>query len=32
MRARTSVHGTQFGPYTVLDLHALPEDGKGLEP
>jgi Uma2 family endonuclease len=31
MRARTSVHGTQFGPYTVLDLHALPEDGKGFE-
>ena len=31
MRARTSPHGTQFGPYTVLDLHELPEDGKGLE-
>src|ERR1700678_1310016 len=31
MRARTSLHGTQFGPYTVLDLHALPEDGKGFE-
>ena len=31
MRARTSVHGTQFGPYTVLDLHALPDDGKGFE-
>jgi Uma2 family endonuclease len=31
MRARTSAHGTQFGPYTVLDLHELPEDGKGLE-
>jgi Uma2 family endonuclease len=31
MRARTSAHGTQFGPYTVLDLHVLPEDGKGLE-
>jgi hypothetical protein len=30
-RARTSPHGTQFGPYTVLDLHELPEDGKGLE-
>jgi hypothetical protein len=29
MRARTSPHGTQFGPYTVLDLHELPEDGKG---
>jgi hypothetical protein len=22
---------TQFGPYTVLDLHALPEDGKRFE-
>ena len=31
MRARTSPHGTQFGPYTVLDLHELPEDGKGFE-
>ncbi len=31
MRARTSVHGTQFGPYTILDLHELPEDGKGFE-
>src|SRR6202522_4202414 len=31
MRARTSLHGTQFGPYTVLDLHELPEDGKGFE-
>jgi len=31
MRARTSAHGPQFGPYTVLDLHALPEDGKGFE-
>lgn len=31
MRARTSPHGTQFGPYTVLDLHDLPEDGKGFE-
>jgi Uma2 family endonuclease len=31
MRARTSLQGTQFGPYTVLDLHQLPEDGKGLE-
>ena len=31
MRARTSPHGTQFGPYTVLDLHQLPEDGKGFE-
>jgi Uma2 family endonuclease len=31
MRARASAHGTQFGPYTVLDLHELPEDGKGFE-
>ena len=31
MRARTSPHGSQFGPYTVLDLHQLPEDGKGFE-
>jgi Uma2 family endonuclease len=31
MRARTSPHGTDFGPYTILDLHELPEDGKGFE-
>jgi Uma2 family endonuclease len=31
MRARTSPHGIPFGPYTVLDLHQLPEDGKGFE-
>jgi Uma2 family endonuclease len=31
MRERTSAHRTQFGPYTVLDLHELPEDGKGFE-
>ena len=31
MRARTSPHGPRFGPYTVLDLHELPEDGKGSE-
>jgi Uma2 family endonuclease len=31
MRARTPPYGTQFGPYTVLDLHELPEDGKGFE-
>ncbi|WP_278263788.1 Uma2 family endonuclease [Nocardia sp. AG03] len=23
--------GNSFGPYTVLDLHDLPEDGKGFE-
>lgn len=31
MRARTSPHSSQFGPYTILDLHELPEDGKGFE-
>lgn len=31
MRARTSAYGTPFGPYTVLDLHELAEDGKGHE-
>ena len=31
MRVGTSSHGAQFGPYTVLDLHQLPEDGKGFE-
>jgi Uma2 family endonuclease len=31
MRARTSPNGSQFGPYTILDLHELPEDGKGFE-
>jgi Uma2 family endonuclease len=31
VRARISPHGTQFGPYTILDLHELPEDGKGFE-
>ena len=31
MREWTSAHGAQFGPYTVLDLHELPEDGKGFE-
>jgi Uma2 family endonuclease len=31
MRARTSPYGAQFGPYTVLDLHELPDDGKGFE-
>jgi hypothetical protein len=29
MQARTSPHDARFGPYTVLDLHELPEDGKG---
>jgi Uma2 family endonuclease len=31
VRARTSPHSSQFGPYTILDLHELPEDGKGFE-
>jgi Uma2 family endonuclease len=31
MRARLPAAGTQFGPYTVLDLHELAEDGKGFE-
>jgi Uma2 family endonuclease len=31
MRAGISAPGTQFGPYTILDLHELPDDGKGLE-
>ena len=31
MRSGTLAHGAEFGPYTVLDLHALPEDGKGFE-
>ena len=31
MRVRTSPPGAGFGPYTILDLHELPEDGKGFE-
>jgi Uma2 family endonuclease len=31
MRGHAPVHGTPFGPYTILDLHELPEDGKGHE-
>jgi Uma2 family endonuclease len=30
-RERVSAHHVEFGPYTVLDLHELPEDGKGVE-
>lgn len=30
MRARRPVR-SDHGPYTILDLHALPEDGKGVE-
>jgi Uma2 family endonuclease len=31
MRTGIPAHGAQFGPYTILDLHELPEDGKGYE-
>ncbi|MEV6275736.1 Uma2 family endonuclease [Nocardia sp. NPDC051832] len=31
MTAHRSAHDAGFGPYTVLDLHELPEDGKGFE-
>jgi Uma2 family endonuclease len=31
MRARVSPHDIAFGPYSVLDLHELPDDGKGFE-
>jgi Uma2 family endonuclease len=31
MSGRTVTHGVEFGPYTVLDLHGLPEEGKGFE-
>jgi Uma2 family endonuclease len=31
MRARRPAGGADFGPYTVLDLHALADDGKGFE-
>jgi Uma2 family endonuclease len=31
MSGRSVAHAVGFGPYTVLDLHELPEDGKGLE-
>ena len=30
MRAKGPTRG-DYGPYTILDLHALPEDGKGVE-
>jgi Uma2 family endonuclease len=30
MRPRKPVRG-DYGPYTVLDLHELPDDGKGVE-
>ena len=32
MRAGVPAQGTGFGPYTVLDLYALDEDGRGLSP
>ncbi|WP_153536568.1 Uma2 family endonuclease [Actinomadura macrotermitis] len=31
LSGRVPAHETGFGPYTVLDLHDLPEDGKGFE-
>ncbi|MEV6986543.1 Uma2 family endonuclease [Sphaerisporangium sp. NPDC051017] len=31
MSGRGLAHEIEFGPYTVLDLHELPEDGKGFE-
>lgn len=31
MRARGMTEEVGFGPYTILDLHELPEDGKGFE-
>jgi Uma2 family endonuclease len=31
MSGRSAAHEVGFGPYTVLDLHDLPEDGKGFE-
>lgn len=31
MSGSSVARGVGFGPYTVLDLHELPEDGKGLE-
>src|SRR5215468_436276 len=31
MSRRSTAHEVEFGPYTVLDLHDLPEEGKGFE-
>lgn len=31
MRVRGMTEDAGFGPYTILDLHELPEDGKGFE-
>ncbi|HEX4832543.1 MAG TPA: hypothetical protein VH478_15775 [Trebonia sp.] len=31
MRAGTSPHGAQLGPYAALDLHRSSQGGKGLE-
>lgn len=31
MSGRSVAHEARFGPYTVLDLHDLPEEGKGFE-
>ncbi len=31
MRVRGIAEHSGFGPYTILDLRELPEDGKGSE-
>lgn len=31
MTPEQAISTAGFGPYTVLDLHELPEDGKGFE-
>jgi hypothetical protein len=31
MRVRGVTEDAAFGPYTILELHELPEDGKGVE-
>lgn len=31
MRVRGTTKDVGFGPYTILDLHELPEDGKSFE-
>src|SRR6266699_1785853 len=31
MRVRGATEDAGFGPYTILDLHELPEDGKSFE-
>ncbi len=31
MRIRGTTEDAVFGPYTILDLHELPADGKSFE-